>query len=127
MTKQSSINSKNKGKVGEWELAHRLCNLFPNHRFVRSGQVSGLYVSDVVEVDDNNSVVPNGLFIESKRVEALSVPRAIAKASADAKPNEIAAVFHRGNRQPWLVTVRLDDVIAFAERVIQLRQSGTDE
>lgn len=114
------INSKQKGKTGELELAHVLEGLFKDHQFVRSGQVSGLYTADVVEVDRNKSVVSNGLYIEAKRVEKLPLYAAVQKAVVGAKPGEIAAVFHRQNRQDWLVTIRLDDLPQFATNVYKL-------
>ena len=52
-----------------------------------------------------------GIHIEVKRVERLNVPEAMAQAVRDStkfrdgKP----ALFHRRNRQPWLVTMELSD------------------
>jgi hypothetical protein len=50
-----------------------------------------------------------GVHIECKRVERLNITEAMQQAQRDARTGEIAAVFHRRNRQPWLVTVQLDD------------------
>ena len=52
-----------------------------------------------------------GIHIEVKRVERLNVPEAMRQAVRDAErfQDGMPALFHRRNRQPWLVTVRLED------------------
>jgi len=52
-----------------------------------------------------------GIHIECKRVERLNVPEAMRQAVRDSERfrDGMPALFHRRNRQPWLVTVRLDD------------------
>ena len=52
-----------------------------------------------------------GIHIECKRVERLNVPEAMQQAVRDSErfQDGMPALFHRRNRQPWLVTVRLDD------------------
>lgn len=52
-----------------------------------------------------------GIHIECKRVEKLNVPQAMEQAVRDAGKfhDGAPALFHRRNRQPWLVTMRLED------------------
>ncbi len=50
---------------------------------------------------------------EAKRVERLNVPEAMAQAVRDSEKfnDGVPTLFHRRNRQPWLVTMRLTDWI----------------
>ncbi|MBR6840162.1 MAG: hypothetical protein IKM82_06180, partial [Oscillospiraceae bacterium] len=52
-----------------------------------------------------------GVHIEVKRVERLNVPEAMQQAVKDSVRfrDGMPALFHRRNRQPWLVTLRLED------------------
>ena len=52
-----------------------------------------------------------GVHVEVKRVERLNVPEAMQQAVRDAARfrDGMPALFHRRNRQPWLVTVKLED------------------
>lgn len=52
-----------------------------------------------------------GIHIECKRRERLNVSEAIKQATRDADRfhDGAPAVFHRRSREPWLVTMRLDD------------------
>lgn len=52
-----------------------------------------------------------GIHIEVKRVERLNVPEALKQAVHDAEKfkDGLPTVFHRRNREPWLVTMRLED------------------
>lgn len=52
------------------------------------------------------------LHIEVKRRERLNIREAVNQAVSDADGKAIPVVVHRSSRQPWLVTVRLDDVLA---------------
>lgn len=94
--------SRNKGKVGERELAAALrAEGFESAR--RGQQYSGSETSaDVVGLP--------GIHIECKRVEKLNVYEAVEQAQRDAgESGELPAVFHRRNRKPWLVTMPLSD------------------
>lgn len=53
----------------------------------------------------------DGIHIECKRVEALNVSKAMRQAEADSEKfrDGFPAVFHRKNREPWLVTMHLRD------------------
>lgn len=52
-----------------------------------------------------------GIHIECKRVERLNVPEAMKQAMRDAEKFHDGApvLFHRRSREPWLVTMRLQD------------------
>lgn len=90
-----SINSRNKGKVGELELAE----FFRQHGFeARRGQQfhGGGDSPDVVVPD-----LP-GVHVECKRVEAGNPYNWLAQARRDAGA-KLPVVFHRRNREDWIV------------------------
>lgn len=101
---KKKINSRDKGAVGERELAAEFNRLF-NTAARRGQQFSGIEGEDVVGLP--------GVHVESKRVEKLNIHNAIDQAIRDSKGLKVPAVFHRKNRAPWLVTVRLDDLTKF--------------
>lgn len=97
-----AVNSKRKGADGERELAKKLNEYGFSTR--RSVQYNG-------KADDGKADLVNlpGIHIECKRVERLNVSEAMTQAINDAKNGDLPTVFHRKNREPWLVTMRLDD------------------
>ena len=100
------MNSRQKGKRGELELANILKKAGYDCR--RGQQYCGANGdADVVGLD--------GIHIECKRVESLNIYRASEQAAIDAKEEEVPAVFHRKNREPWLVTVGLYDFLKIYE------------
>lgn len=94
------MNSKRKGAEGERELARKLKEY--GYRTRRGQQYCGAN-------GDADVVGLPYIHIECKRVEALNVSKAMLQAKADARENEIPAVFHRKNNEKWLVTLELDD------------------
>ncbi len=97
------MNSRNKGKIGELELA----KLLRDHGFKsRRGQQ---YCGTSGEADVTG--IP-GIHIECKRVEKLNLEAAMEQAVRDARSSERPAVFHRKNRKPWLTTMLSEDFIA---------------
>lgn len=94
------INSRDKGKVGELEVAA----LLKKHGFEarRGQQFSG--------GGDSPDVVHNldGFHIEVKRVENFSLYTALDQANRDKKPNDDAILFHRRNKKPWVVVMDAD-------------------
>ena len=52
-----------------------------------------------------------GIHIEVKRVERLNVVEAMEQSVRDSERmgDGVPALFHRRNRKPWLVTMRLED------------------
>ena len=97
-----AVNSKRKGDAGERELAKKLNEYGFSTR--RSVQYNG-------KADDGKADLVNlpGIHIECKRVERLNVSEAMTQAINDAKGGELPTVFHRKNREGWLLTMRLDD------------------
>lgn len=101
-------NSREKGRKGELELAHKLREHGYSTR--RGQQYSGTETSaDVVGLP--------GIHIECKRVEALNIYTAVMQAVHDTgESGDLPAVFHRKNNQPWLVTMRLEEWLALYRR-----------
>lgn len=94
------MNSRDKGKRGELELAKKLKEYGYETR--RGQQYCG-------SNGDADVVGLPGMHIECKRVEKLNLYDAMSQAVSDAKENEMPAVFHRKNNCEWLVTMRFDD------------------
>lgn len=92
------MNSKNKGKVGELEIANILKSYGYDAR--RGVQYSGIN-------GDADVVGLPGIHIEVKRVEKLNIDNAMEQSVNDARYGEIPTVFHRKNRKQWLVTMPL--------------------
>lgn len=96
------LNSRDKGGRGERELAKRLREYGYEAR--RGQQFSGAN-------GDADVVGLNGIHIECKRTERLSLYDAIAQAKHDAKSGNLPAVFHRKNNTEWIVAMTLNDWI----------------
>lgn len=98
------MNVKKKGSAGERELCAYLTGEgFPAHRNDQR------YTGGV----GNPDVAAEGLetyHIEVKRVERLNIGEAMHQAEHDAD-GKIPVVMHRRSRQPWLITMRLQDWI----------------
>lgn len=102
-------NGCQKGKAGERELSAELRRLF-GVDCRRGQQYCGAN-------GDADVVGLPGIHVECKRVEALNIHGAVEQAQADAMEGDVPVVFHRRNRTPWLVTLRLEDVEAFVKRM----------
>jgi len=102
--------SRSKGKRGELELSHELERVL-GIEARRGQQFSG--------GDDSPDIVHSipDVHIECKRVEMLRMTSALDQAVEDAG-DKVPVVMHRKNNQPWLVTVRLDDVPRFAASIV---------
>jgi Holliday junction resolvase len=97
-----AVNSKRKGKTGELELARKLREYGYNAR--RTVQYCG-------KAEDGEADLQGlpGIHIECKRVEQLSLYKAIDQAKRDsAGSDKLPAVFHRKNNCEWLVAMPLD-------------------
>ena len=94
-------SSQRKGAAGERELATLLSAA--GYECQRGGSLSFGEIPDVLGLP--------GIHIEVKRVEKLNVGEAIEQAirDSDRMLDGMAALFHRRNRKPWLVTMRLED------------------
>lgn len=98
------MNSRNKGKRGELEIAHILQEYGYDAR--RGQQFSGLQGdADVVGVPH--------LHLEIKRVAKLNLDKAMEQSIRDARDGETPVVMHRKDRQPWRVTLSLEDFMRF--------------
>lgn len=98
------MNSRQKGKRGELELAHKLQDYGYNAR--RSQQYAGIN-------NDADVVGLPHIHCEVKRVEHLNLYDAMAQSKRDSKSNEKPVVFHRKNNSKWLVTMDFDDFMEF--------------
>lgn len=96
------MNSNNKGKRGERELA----SILKGHGYDcrRGQQYCGI-------AGDADVIGLPGIHIECKRVERLNIDKAMAQAKNDCKEEDFPTIFHRKNHCDWLVTMRLNDWI----------------
>ena len=95
------MNSRNKGKVGEREIAKYL----REHGFTdarRGVQYKG-------GSDSPDVLGMTGFHIEVKRVERLDLHAAMEQSIRDSAADEIPVVMHRRNKDYWKITMRLDD------------------
>lgn len=98
-------SSRRKGKVGEREIVNALkaAGFEAAHR-------SAQYCGNTGDAPDVEGLP--GIHIEVKRVERLNLRKAYEQAVNDSKKRgDIAAVFHRGSYQPWMVTLSLEDFL----------------
>ena len=111
-----AASSQRKGAEGERELAEKLRGY--GYEIERGGSLSFGEVPDLTGLP--------GVHIEVKRVERLNVPEAMRQAIRDAErfQDGVPALFHRRNRQPWLVTLRLEDFMALYGQIAQTRKNG---
>ena len=93
--------SQRKGANGERELA----DILQAHGYdcSRGGSLTFGEVADITGLP--------GIHIEVKRVEKLNVVEAMEQSIRDSERmrDGMPALFHRRNRKPWLVTMRLVD------------------
>ena len=94
------MNSKQKGKRGELEVANILKNYGYDTR--RSAQ----YCGNTGEAADVVGVC--GLHIEVKRTESFRDEASLQQAERDAKKGELPIVFYRRSREKWKVALRMD-------------------
>lgn len=100
------MNSKRKGSQGERELAVLLQARGLDVRRNDQRYVGGLRNPDIALVLGGMPI-----HVEVKRVERLNIHEAMAQAIRDADGLALPVVCHRRNRSPWLVTLRLKDVL----------------
>lgn len=100
--------SQQKGKRGEIELTEILRNA--GHNAIWGGSQTFGTVPDIRGLPE--------IHIECKRNERLNISNAMQQSITDAERFNDGApcVFHRRNRENWLVTMRLDDWLKFYER-----------
>ena len=98
---KKKINSRQKGASGERELAAFLRE--HGYEARRGVQFSG-------SPDSPDVVTDFPFHVECKRVEALSIYKALAQASRDAG-DQTPLVCHRRSRQEWVAILKLEDLI----------------
>ena len=109
------MNSRQKGKRGELELAKVLrSNGYEARRGQQYSGASG--DADVIGVP--------GVHIECKRRENLNIHNAIRQAKGDAKGDDIPVVMHRKNNEAWLCTLELDKFLMMYEAGKDLFNGG---
>lgn len=108
---KKKINSRSKGARGEREFA-RVVNQTFGVGARRGRQYCGSPDSPDVQTDFER------LHFECKYVEAFNLYKAMGQAERDAG-NKIPVVAHRRNNKPWVVCVKLDDVIEFCKEILE--------
>lgn len=98
--------SQRKGRAGELEI----CRILQSHGIPAEPGKAVSYGSTP------DVIIPN-IHAEIKRVERLNVPEAMNQAIRDSEKfnDGPPTLFHRRNRSPWLVTMRLEDWLKFYE------------
>ena len=100
------MNSKRKGSAAERELLHLLeAHGIAAHRNIQQ------FIGGADNPDIAAEVCGIPLHVECKRQERLRLSEAVTQAVRDANGHALPIVAHRSNRQPWLLTVRLEDVL----------------
>ena len=100
------MNAKKKGSAGERELLHLL-----EAHGIQAHRNNQAFIGGVDRPDVYAEVCGIPLHVECKRQERLRLSEAVNQAVRDANGHALPVVAHRSNRQPWLVTVRLEDVL----------------
>lgn len=112
------MNSKQKGKRGERELAKLLQSYGYDTR--RGQQYCGIEGdADVIGID--------GLHIECKRAEQVRDEVFLKQAEHDAKAGDIPVVMYRRNNEKWKVTLRLEEFMAIYKSFLQNRTKSENE
>ena len=100
------MNSKRKGSAAERELLHLLeAHGIPARHNLQQ------FIGGVDNPDISAEVSGIPLHVEVKRQERLRLSEAVAQAVRDANGHALPVVAHRSSRQPWLATVRLEDIL----------------
>jgi Holliday junction resolvase len=104
------LRSQRKGRAGELELVSVLKKEYGCESVQPGEAVSYGVVPDIVGLP--------GVHVECKRCEALRITDWMKQAERDAARfrDGLPVIFHRRNREPWLVTMRLDSFMEIYER-----------
>ena len=105
------INSRSKGARGERDFAKAVERTF-GVEARRGRQFCGSPDSPDVQTGFDR------LHFECKFVEAFNLYKAMKQAENDAG-SKIPVVAHRRNNKPWVVCVKLDDVIEFCREILE--------
>lgn len=104
------MNSKRKGNRAELELLHLL-----EGRGIPARRNDQRYTGGRENPDIGCKICGRRVHVEVKHVERLNIHGAMAQAIRDAAADALPVVVHRRNRSPWLVTMRLDDLLTALE------------
>lgn len=108
------MNSKQKGKRGELELAHLLQTYgYPAERGVQYSGLKGN--ADVVGVD--------GLHIECKRAERVLEENFLQQAEHDARKGQVPIVMYRRNGEEWKALLRLNIFMAIWDELTEKQKA----
>jgi len=107
--------SKRKGAAGEREAAAKL-NEVLGTQFRRGRQYHG-----GPESPDLAGDLP-GLHVEVKRTEKLRLWEAVGQAQVDASIDQVPVVMHRANGKPWVMVVKVEDLIRLLDAVDEARE-----
>lgn len=100
--------SRNKGKVGEREVAA----LLREYGFEASRGVQHQGGTDSPDVKHDLPDIAGGpAHLEVKRVEALNLYNALDQADEDGGPEKTPIVFHRRNGKRWVVIMYAEDFL----------------
>jgi hypothetical protein len=97
------MNSYKKGANAERELAAELTRILG----VEAHRAASPWLPGILRPDVR--LEAGNLHVEVKRRRRLSLPAALDQASHDAQ-GRIPVVFHRGNREGWVVSIKLEDL-----------------
>ena len=98
--------SKSKGTRGEHEIEKIL-----QDRGIRAYRNDQIFKGGKGNPDVYAEIAGIPLHSEVKRCERLNVPAAMHQAEDDAAENALPVVAHRRNREKWMITLRLDDLL----------------
>lgn len=113
------MNAYKKGYRGETELADILSAMFGVEvKRGASPYLPGFIARDVIGLP--------GVHVEVKRREKVCLPDALRQARHDSG-GLLPIVAHRGNGQPWSVTVLLEDLPALVDTIAKLRTDNQDQ
>ena len=107
------MNAKRKGTSGENELAEIL-----RRSGIRAYRNDQIFKGGKGNPDVFAEIGTMLLHIEVKRVEKLNVPEAMNQAIRDRADGHFPVLCHRRNREKWLVTIPLDELL------IRLKEGG---
>lgn len=100
------MNSKRKGNRAERELLRLLQSYgIDAHRNDQR------YIGGINNPDISARIGPVSIHVECKRVERLALAAALRQAHRDANGHALPVVVHRRSREPWLVTLELEDLL----------------
>jgi len=107
----SGLRSRNKGKVGEREVATLLREAYPDHHVERSWQVAG--------ATGKPDVVVKGLpvHIEVGRSRRPNPVAKLRQAERDAKPGFVPISVTRADGDTWIATLRFGDLIGVLDKL----------